>query len=192
MKNKKKITLSFIFFFFYFSNIVVEASFQEKIINKYKTINTLSFDFKQKIGEKIEFGKCYIKYPLLMRCEYPKKSKSVIANGNKLAIVKKRYKKIYHYPLKKTPLFYLLNKKNFLDLVKNHEPSRIESKIIEYKVSDQNSNELKIFFERNSLQLLGWKTLDAYSNEVNFIIRNVKENIIIKNNFFDIPNQEDL
>ena len=127
-----------------------------------------------------------------MKCEYPKKKKSIIANGKKFAIIKKRYKKIYHYPLKKTPLFYLLEKNNFLDLVKNYKPSKIGPDIIEYKVVDKNSSELKIFFEESSLNLLGWRTLDSYSNEVIFNIRNIKENLLIKNDFFDIPNQEDL
>ena len=73
--------------------------FQKQLINRYKQINTLSFDFTQKIGDKIEIGNCYIKYPLLMKCEYPKKKKLIIANGRTLAIVKNRYKKIYQYPL---------------------------------------------------------------------------------------------
>ena len=52
----------------------------------------------QKIGDKVEFGSCYIKYPLFMKCDYPKKKKSIIANGKKFVIIKRRYKKIYHYP----------------------------------------------------------------------------------------------
>ena len=79
------------------------------MLEKYKMINTLSFEFTQKIGEKIEIGNCYIKYPLLMKCEYPKKKKSIIVNGKMFVVVKKRYKKIYRYPFKKTPLYYLLN-----------------------------------------------------------------------------------
>ena len=35
-----------------------KANIQEKLINKYKTINTLYFDFTQKIGDKVEFGNC--------------------------------------------------------------------------------------------------------------------------------------
>ena len=105
MKSKINLTLLTIFFYFLFFNNSV-ANLQEKLLNKYKTINTLSFDFTQKIGDKVEFGNCYIKYPLLMKCEYPKKKKIIITNGKKLAIVKRRYKKIYYYPLKKIPLFY--------------------------------------------------------------------------------------
>jgi len=72
-------TLIFCFYIFFINPS--QANFQEQLINKYKMVNTLSFDFLQKIGDKEEVGKCHIKYPLLMKCEYPKKKKSIIANG---------------------------------------------------------------------------------------------------------------
>ena len=190
---KKKLIFLFQIIFIYIIFISISfADLQKKLINKITATKTLSFNFEQKIAEKVEFGNCYIKYPLLMKCEYPKKKKSIIANGKKFVIVKRRYKKIYHYPLKKTPLFYLLKKQNILSLVKNYEPNKIESNIIEYEVIDNNSNKLKIFFDNNSSELLGWKTIDAYSNEVSFLIRNIKKNILIKNDIFKIPREEDL
>jgi len=191
LKKKFNFSLLVIFFYLFFINYS-QANFQEKLINKYKTINTLYFDFTQKIGEKVEFGNCYIKYPLLMKCEYPKKKKSIIANGKKFVIIKKRYKKIYYYPLKKTPLFFLLNKENILNLIKNYEPSNIDSNIVEYELIENNSNILKIFFDKSSLEIVGWKTIDAYSNEVSFLIRNVEINISVENEIFKIPREEDL
>ena len=189
---KKLNIISFTFFFYLFFINSSQANFQEKLINKYKAIDTLSFDFTQKIRDKVEFGNCYIKYPLLMKCEYPKKKKSIITNGKKFAIVKRRYKKIYYYPLKKTPLFYLLNKENILNVIQNYEPTIINSNIIEYELTGNNLNKVNIFFDKNSLEFLGWKTMDAYSNEVNFLIRNIKTNIPIKNEIFKIPREEDL
>ena len=191
MKKKINLFLIIIFFFLFFINYS-QANFQEQLINKYKTINTLSFDFTQTVGDKVEFGNCYIKYPLLMKCEYPKKKKSIITNGKKFSIVKRRYKKIYSYPLKKTPLFYLLNKQNILNIIQNYEPTNINSNMIEYELIDNNSNKINIFFNKNSLDLAGWKTRDAYSNEVNFLIKNVETNISIKNEIFKIPKEEDL
>ena len=111
MRKKINLILFLISFYFFFVNNS-QANIQAELINKYKTTDTLSFNFVQSIGDKIETGNCYIKYPLLMKCEYPKKKKSIIANGKKFAIIKRRYKKVYYYPLKKTPLFYLLNKEN--------------------------------------------------------------------------------
>jgi outer membrane lipoprotein-sorting protein len=190
---KKKIILPLIsiFFYLFFANNS-QANFKDQLINKYKKIDTLSFDFTQRIGKKFEVGNCYIKYPLLMNCEYPKKKKSIIANGKKLAIVKRRYKKIYLYPLKKTPLFFLLNKENILNVIQNFEPTFVDSNIIEYELVDGRSNKLKIFFNKNSLNISGWKTIDAYSNEVKFLIKNIKLNVSIENNIFKIPNEEDL
>ena len=190
---KKKLIFLFQIIFIYTIFISISfADLQKKLINKITATKTLSFNFKQKIAEKVEFGNCYIKYPLLMKCEYPKKKKSIITNGKKLAIVKRRYKKIYYYPLKKTPLFYLLNKENILNVIQNYEPTLINSNIIEYELTDNNLSKVNIFFDKNSLEFLGWKTMDAYSNEVNFLIRNIETNIPIKNEIFKIPREEDL
>ena len=83
-------------------------------------------------------------------------------------------------------------KENILNLIKNYEPSHIDQSIIEYELIERNSNKLKIFFNKNSLEISGWKTIDAYSNEVSFLIRNIETNILIKNEIFKIPREEDL
>ena len=191
MTSKFNLILLIIFFQLFFINYS-QADVQEKLLKKYKTINTLHFDFIQNIGDKVEFGDCYIKYPLLMKCYYPKKKKSIISNGKRFVIVKKRYKKIYSYPLKKTPLFYLLDKKNILNVIQNYDPTFTSSHLIKYELTDDNLNKLSIFFDKNSLNLLGWKTIDAYANEVSFLIRNIETNILIKEDFFKIPREEDL
>ena len=191
MTSKFNLILLIIFFQLFFINYS-QADVQEKLLKKYKTINTLHFDFTQNIGDKVEFGDCYIKYPLLMKCYYPKKKKSIISNGKRFVIVKKRYKKIYSYPLKKTPLFYLLDKKNILNVIQNYDPTFTSSDLIKYELTDDNLNKLNIFFDKNSLNLLGWKTIDAYANEVSFLIRNIETNILIKEDFFKIPREEDL
>tara|TARA_B100001750_G_scaffold125262_1_gene99392 strand:+ start:259 stop:831 length:573 start_codon:yes stop_codon:yes gene_type:complete len=188
----KKLNIIFLTFFFLFFTNSAQANFQEELINKYKMIKTLSFDFSQRIGDKEELGNCFIKYPLLMKCEYPKKKKSIIANGKKLAIVKRRYKKIYHYPLEKTPLFYLLNKGTILSIIQSYKPTRVNSSTIVYELIDNNANKLSVFFDKNSLEFSGWKTKDSYSNEVSFLIKNLIKNEPIENKFFKIPREEDL
>ena len=189
MEKKFNLALLVILLFLTSTNYL-NADFEKNFLNKYQTADTLSFDFSQKIGDKTEFGNCYIKYPLLMKCEYPKKKKIIIANGKKFAVIKKRYKKIYSYPLKKTPLYFLLNKENILNVIKNYEPTI--TNLVEYNLTDENSNSLKIFFDKNSLEPLGWKTIDAYSNEVTFLIRNIETNVIVSNELFKIPKEEDL
>jgi len=152
----------------------------------------LSFDFIQKIGEKEEIGKCFIKYPLLMKCDYDNlKRKSIISNGKTVAIIKKKYKKIYYYPIKITPLFFILQKERILNLIKNNKPTKIDSNVIEFELYD-NKNKLKIFFDKNSLYLKGWETKDSYSNKVIFIINNLEANKIIEDKFFRIPRENEL
>ena len=189
----KKLNIIFLTFFFYLIFVnSTQANFQEKLIKKYKTINTLHFDFTQKIGEKVEFGNCYIKYPLLMKCEYPKKKKSIITNGKKFAIVKKRYKKIYYYPIRTTPLFFILKKEKIINLIRKNQPTEINSNFIVFEFIDQKTNKLKILFDKNSLEFKGWKAKDSYSNDVSFTINNLKINNQIIDDFFKIPREEDL
>ena len=64
--------------------------------------------------------------------------------------------------------------------------------IIEYELTDSNSNKINIFFDKNSLLLSGWKTIDAYANEVDFLIKNIETNVFVENKIFKIPKEEDL
>ena len=179
--------------FYLFSSTITNADFQKNLIEKLISTKTLSFDFKQKIAEKVEVGNCFIKYPLLMKCNYKNsKQKILISNGKTVAIIKKKYKKIYYYPLKSTPLFTILQKEKIINLIKNSAPSKIDSKIIEFEFIDKKLNKLKILFDKNTLELNGWETKDAYSNNVSFAIINLITNNQIVDDFFKIPQESDL
>ena len=190
---KKLFFLLKIFFLFLLSINIALADLQKNLINKLITTETLIFDFKQKISDKEEIGNCFIKYPLLMKCNYKNlKEKTIISNGKTVAIIKKKYKKVYLYPIKATPLFFLLEKEKIINLVKNTKPTKINSELIEFIFKDKKTNEIKILFEKNSLNLKGWETVDAYSNKVSFKINNLKINNQIVNDFFRIPQEKDL
>ena len=192
MKKKLIFLFQIIFIYILFLSISF-ADLQKNLINKITATKTLSFNFKQTIAEKVEFGNCYIKYPLLMKCIYQNlKQKSVISNGKTVAIIKKKYKKIYYYPIRTTPLFIILKKEKILHLIRNNKPTKIDSSIIEFELNEKKSNKLKIFFDKNSLEFKGWETKDAYSNDVSFIINNLKTNEKITDDFFKIPKEEDL
>ena len=174
------------------SSKIVFADLQKDLINKLTATKTLSFNFKQEIGEKKETGICYIKYPLLMKCDYRNvKKKSIISNGKTIAIIKKKYKKIYYYPIKTTPLYYILQKNRILNLIRNNKPSKIDINLIEFEVTEE-KNKLKIYFDKNTLNFKGWETTDAYSNNVRFVMTNLKINNIIDDNFFKIPKESEL
>ena len=169
------------------------ADIQIKVIKKLIETKTLSFDFKQKISEKEETGKCFIKYPLLMKCNYQNvKQEIMISNGKRLAIIKKKYKKIYSYPIKMTPFFFILDKNKIMNLIGQNPPTKIDKNLITFEFLDQKNTKLKIFFDKNSLELKGWKTKDSYLNDVSFTIYNLKINNQILDSFFKIPSEEDL
>ena len=190
---KKSFFLLNVFFIYFFFTGVSSADLQKDLINKLTAIRTLSFDFKQKISDKEETGNCFIKYPLLMKCNYQNlKQKTIISNGKTVAVIKKKYKKIYYYPIKSTPLFFILKKENIINLIRKNRPTKKNSTLIEFEFIDKKKNRIKILFDKNSLEFKGWETKDSYSNNVSFIINNLKTNNKIIDDFFQIPREEDL
>ena len=168
------------------------ADIQKKIINKLTSITTLSFNFTQTIANKKEIGNCHIKYPLLMKCNYKNlKQKVIISDGKRIAIIKKKYKKIYLYPIKTTPLFFALKKEEIINLVKKNKPNEINQDLVAFKDLKKNKN-IIIFFDKNSFEFKGWQTKDIFSNNVTFMINKLKINNQIVDSFFKIPEEKDL
>ena len=169
------------------------ADLKNNIINKLSETKTLSFNFKQKIADKEEIGICFIKYPLLMKCNYKNlKQKTIISNGKTVAIIKKKYKKIYYYPIKTTPLFFILQKEKIINLIRTTLPIEISSNFIGFEFYDKKKNKIKIFFDKDNLEFKGWETVDIYSNIVSFIISDLKINNHIVDGFFKIPEEKNL
>ena len=182
-----------VFSLFLLTTNVTLADLQKNLINKLTATQTLTFDFKQKIADKQEIGNCFVKYPLLMKCNYKNsKGKIIISNGKTVAIIKKKYKKIYLYPVKSTPLSFILEKEKIIDLIRKSNPSELNSDLIGFIFADKKTNKVKILFDKNSLEIKGWETKDAYSNKVNFEINNLIINNQIVDDFFKIPKEEDL
>ena len=63
---------------------------------------------------------------------------------------------------------------------------------IKFELIEKKSSKFKIFFDKNSLEFKGWETKDAYSNNVSFIISDLKTNMKIDDKVFKIPKEEDL
>jgi len=102
-----------IFIIFFFLNIfnISFASIKSEIINNFKKIDNLSFDFKQVIKDKTEKGKCIIQYPKKIHCDYDNlKKKLIVSNGNSLVIKNQNGKAYFRYLLKQTSLELILNK----------------------------------------------------------------------------------
>ena len=91
------------------------GSSKTEIINNFKKIDNISFDFKQSINDKIEEGNCIIKYPKKIYCNYNNlKKKILVSNGNSLVIKNRVGKEYFLYPLEISLIFYIYLKHQFI------------------------------------------------------------------------------
>ena len=98
-------------FIFFISFSQAQSGNKEKIIEKLQNTKNLSFNFEQNINGKIENGNCTIQYPKKIFCKYIENRKILVSNGKSLVI--KTNVSYYRYPLKKTFLNLILDKKFF-------------------------------------------------------------------------------
>ena len=175
-----------IFFILNFYNPAFSST-KEKIISRMQLTNNLSFNFIQTIDNKSENGKCVIKYPKKIWCEYDNSNKKIIVSNGKSLVIKNRNSGSYYiYPLRKTPLEFLLNKEYLITKIDILEPREINSKYLNFKILE-NNNEINIFFDKKNLNLIGWQTEDIYQNLAVTFISSVKINQKIDNKIFILP-----
>ena len=163
------------------------ASIKNNIVKNLQNINNISFDFEQNINGKIEDGNCIIEYPKKIFCKYNLKNKKILVSNGKSLVIKTK-SSYYLYPLEKTSLNLILNKEFLITKISNLKERIIGDKFINYSFVE-NDNEINIFFDKKSFNLIGWQTLDIYQNlsitYLNSIIKNKK----IKKNQFQLPAQ---
>ena len=168
----------------------VFSSTKEKVISQMQLTDNLSFSFIQTIDDKNENGKCIIKYPKKIWCEYDASNKKIIvSNGKSLVIKTKNKGSYYRYSLNKTPLFFLLNKEYLISKINTLEPQIINNEYLNF-IFFENNNEINVFFDNKSLNLRGWQTKDIYQNLTITLISSVKINQKIKDKIFILPNND--
>ncbi len=163
------------------------TSMREDIISKMEITNNLSFNFIQTVDDKSENGKCILEYPKKIYCEYDDANKKIIVSNGKSLVIKTSNKGSYYiYPLDKTPLEYLLDKEYLISKIQMLEPRDIDDKYLNFKIFE-NNNEINIFFDKKSLNLIGWQTEDIYQNLSVTFISSVKINQKINEKKFMLP-----
>ena len=179
----KKILFLFLIFFF-FKNIVNAAN-KNDLIKKLSLIENISFNFIQTIGGKDEKGKCTIQYPKKIFCEYEKRNnKILVSNGKNLVI--KNNKQYYRYPIKSTPLAFILDKNFLINKIKLTELNEIEDKYVFIKIIENNNN-ISIFFNKKNYELVGWQIEDIYQNLAVTFIFDTLINQNIDQKIFKLP-----
>ena len=176
----------FLIFFLININNFALGSIKKDIINKLINTKNFSFNFEQNINGKIETGNCIIKYPKKIFCKYDNKNKKILISNGRSLIIKTQNNNFYRYPIKKTPLNYILDKDFLIDQIKNLEERIVDNRFINFTIIRED-NEINIFFDKKNFNLVGWQTLDVYQNLSITYIFSLKVNQILKKNIFKLP-----
>ena len=176
-----------ILFFLIITFIIFEAKASQKksIIENLENTNNLFFNFEQNINGKIQNGLCTIEYPKKIFCDYNLSNEKVlVSNGNSLVI--KTKSSYYLYPIEKTPLNLILNKDFLIQKIKELNEKIIDNKYINF-IFKENENEISIFFDKQSFDLIGWQTIDIYQNLSITYLSNINKNQKLNNDLFKLP-----
>lgn len=189
-RKKLKKILTFTLLILLFQSSHAYSSIKEKIIKTFNETKNISFNFEQLINDKKEYGECILEYPKLIYCLYAgKDKKKMVSNGKSLVIKNLRKNNYYIYPLKKTSLNYLLDKKFLINQIKNSKLLNDENKLISFQI-ENNSTIINVYFDNKTFDMLGWETIDMYKNKVNFKILKIKKNITINKKIFILPKSD--
>ncbi len=176
-----------IFFFIFFFNLNAQSSSNQKIINHLEKINSIQFKFTQRIdNNNIEKGECIILYPKKIFCEYHDiYNKILVSNGKSLVINSDKIKNYYRYPLDKTAFNFILDKKFLISKMNIAEDDKNYPFYYVFNFEHEN-NLIKVFFDKESLDLIGWETIDIYQNLIQIFLSDINTNIDVEEKIFSI------
>ena len=177
----------FFIFFLLMLNSFSNAEVRDKIIQNLKDTKNLDFNFEQNINGKIENGNCTIEYPKKIFCEYARSNNKILVSNGKSLVVKSR-SSYYRYPLEKTPLNLILDKKYLINKISDLEERIVNKSFINFTIFDKN-NEINIFFDNQTYDLIGWQNTDIYQNFNITFLSSIRKNRVLSKNLFKIPIQ---
>ena len=175
-----------IFFLFIFTTIS-NAEIKNKIIQNLNETKNLDFSFEQNINGKIENGNCTIEYPKKIFCEYAKSNNKILVSNGKSLVIKTKTS-YYRYPLEKTALNLILDKNFLINKIYDLEERVVDNNLINFTIINEN-NEINIFFDNKTFDLIGWQNTDIYQNFNITFISLIKKNRLLPKNLFKIPTQ---
>ena len=168
-------------------NSFSNAEVRDKIIENLKNTKNLDFNFEQNINGKIENGNCTIEYPKKIFCEYARSNNKILVSNGKSLVVKSR-SSYYRYPLEKTPLNLILDKKYLINKISDLEERIVNKSLINFTIFEKN-NEINIFFDNQTYDLIGWQNTDIYQNFNITFLSSIRKNRVLSKNLFKIPIQ---
>ena len=94
----------------------------------------------------------------------------------------------YRYPLNKTPLNLILDKNFLIEKIVNLKENILDQTYINFEIVE-NDNEINIFFDNKTFNLVGWQTKDIYQNINVTYLSSIKINQQVDKNLFKLPTQ---
>ena len=149
-------------FFVYMYSSISNAEIKDKIVQNLKDTENLDFKFEQNINGKIENGNCTIEYPKKIFCEYARSNNKILVSNGKSLVIKTRTS-YYRYPLEKTALNLILDKNFLINKIYDLEERIVDNSLINFTIID-GDNEINIFFDKQTYDLVGWQNTDIYQN----------------------------
>ena len=175
-----------IFIFFFLFNSFANASIISEIIDNFESTKSMKFNFVQTINGKVEKGKCIVLYPKKIFCEYIGfYNKILVSNGKSLVINSNKNNQYYRYQLDKTPLNLILDKEFIISKLQKLKEDKKYPFYYVFNL-DYENNLIKVFFDKDDLNLIGWETIDIYQNIVQTFISDIQKNILVDENIFNI------
>ncbi len=108
---------------------------------------------------------------------------------NTYASIENNIINFYIYPIEKTPLNLILDKSFLLNKLKNIKGKNIKKNLIDFSFTE-NENEISLFFDKKSYNLIGWQTTDIYQNSNTTVLSSIDKNINLTKNLFRLPKQD--
>ena len=177
----------FLIFFVFILTSYSNAEIKNKIIKNLQNTNNLDFSFEQNINGKIENGNCIIEYPKKIFCKYARSNnKILVSNGKSLVI--KTITSYYRYPLDKTPLNLILDKNYLIKKINTLDERIVDNNLVNYTIQEQD-NEINIFFDNKTFDLIGWQNTDIYQNFNIAFLSSIRKNSVLAKNLFLLPSQ---
>ena len=167
-------------------NNVALSSIKENIISNLVNTKNLSFNFEQNINGKVQSGNCIIEYPKKIFCKYNELNNKFLVSNGKSLLIKTQNETYYRYSIESTPLNYILDKNFLINEIKKLKERIVKNKFINFTIL-KDQNEINIFFDINSFNLIGWQTLDIYQNLNITYISSLEKNKMLKKNIFKLP-----
>ena len=178
----------FLIFFLFVSTSISNAEIKDKIVQNLKNIENLDFKFEQNINGKIENGNCTIQYPKKIFCEYARSNNKILVSNGKSLVIKTRTS-YYRYPLEKTPLNLILDKDYLISKIFELEERIVDKSLINFTIQEKD-NEINIFFDDQTYDLVGWQNTDIYQNFNIIFISSIRKNRVLKKDLFKLPNRD--